>query len=516
MIEQMGARAISFLLLNWQVMVGVIVLLLVGSGLLQDLRAREKILQNRLEGMQESLQKDMTDIRVLTEEQSQRDREVFQVGLYNFNESVSRIMGEMNRTQQGQFDTFGGQLHAATRVTEEQLERIQGLFDERVGRFTDVLNESMGVQGQRLEDVSQRLEQTLTQSERRFETLQGALERNLQQMRQHNDQRMQQLQIQPDQHLMSVCSGVSAQLDQVARGLGELQVMAGGAADVRKVLDHLKLRGTWAEVRAEELLDSALSVSQYRAKIAVRPQSQEIADFAVILPGKGEEGEQAVYLPIDTSFPYEEHDRLVRAIERREEEEIQTATKALELALRVQAKRMRDAYVDPPFTTDYAILYLPTEGLYAQMVQDSKFREQLQQQYRVLLSGPSTMAALLGSLQSGLRAHTMEHRAKELRQALNDARERMEALRGILGTAQAEADANGAPSMAAERISPANSMFAEPELGYEPEPEYEPEQMIAQEPTIEPEIAPAPQPQFVAQGVVGEDEEEEHDLDEWD
>jgi len=434
MVEQWVAQAIAFMTVNWQIVVGIIVLLLVGSGLLQDLRARESVLQSKLELMQKSLHKEMTGIRSMAEEQSVRDREVFQVGLYNFNESVARIMGEMNRTQQAQFDTFSGQLHAATRVTEEQIDKVKDAVDERLGRFAEMLNESMGRQGQCLEDVSRRLDQSVTDSGQLMDEMQGTLEKNLQQMRVNNQHRMQQLQTKPDHDRLETCLNVSAQLDQAAQGLNELQLMAGGSLDVSRVLNHLKMRGPWAEVGAEELLDAVLSVNQYRTQVAVRPQSSEKADFAVVLPSTQED--RPVYLPILTSFPAQENALLMYALERQDPAAIEAASKALEQALRAQAHRIRGAFVEPPFTTDYAILYLPTEGLYAQMVQDGALREELQQQYRLLLSGPSTMASLLGSLQAGLRAHVMEQRAKELRVSLGQARERLEKLYGSAGSEQ--------------------------------------------------------------------------------
>ena len=431
MVEQWASQAIAFIAVNWQIVVGIIVLLLVGSGLLQDLRARENVLQAKLELMQKSLQKEMTGIRTMAEEQSVRDREVFQVGLYNFNESVARIMGDMNRTQQAQFDTFSGQLHATTRVTEEQVDTVKGVVDERLGRFADMLNESMGTQGQRLEEVSRRLDQSVTDSGQLMNQVQGTLERHLQQMRVSNQQQMRQLQTMPDRKLIDTCLNVSVQLDQAAKGLSDLQLMAGGSLDVGRVLEHLKTRGPWAEVEAEELLDAVLSVAQYRAQIAVRPQSTEKADFAVLLPsaqsGASEE-ERPVYLPILTGFPAQENQLLMRAIERQDTPAAEAAVMELSEALSAQAQRIGEAFVEPPFTTEYAILYLPSEGLYAQMVQDSTLREQLQQRFRVLLSGPSTMASLLGSLQAGLRARAMEQRVKELRAALSKAREKLEAL----------------------------------------------------------------------------------------
>lgn len=431
-MEQWAAQAMKYLVENWQVVVGVAILLLIGSGLFQDLRSRETILQGKLDGMKDSLQQEMINVCTLTEEQGERDREVFQVGLYNFNESVTRVMGDMSRTQQGQFDAFGAQLRAANLVTEEQVQSLHGKLDERMDQFTNVLNESMGEQGQSLEVVAQKLDQTFRRNEERFDTLQHTLARGLMQMRARNQDQMNQLKIQPDRRMLESCMRVSERLDQLKTGLSELQSMIDGAMDMRKMVEALKHGDAWSEVGMQDLLRRALLPSQYRTGIPVRPQSLEPADYVIQLPSRAAEGERFVYLPIDTKFPVEENLRLMQALEYMDPDEVETATKALELALRVQAKRMREAFVDPPFTTEYAILYLNNEGLYAQMMQNRALRGQLQQQYRVLLAGPATMASLLASLQCGLRAHAIERQARDLRDVLNEASEQMESLTDMI------------------------------------------------------------------------------------
>lgn len=431
-MEQWAAQAMKYLVENWQVVVGIAILLLIGSGLFQDLRSRETLLQGKLDGMKDSLQQEMANVCTLTEEQGERDREVFQVGLYNFNESVSHIMGDMSRTQQGQFDAFGAQLRAANLVTEEQVKSVHSRLDERMDQFTNVLNESMGEQGQSLEAVAQKLDQTFRRNEERFDTMQQTLSRSLMQMRARNQDHMNQLKGQPDRRMLEGCMRVSERLDQLKNGLSELQSMIDGSTDMRKMVEALKLGDAWAEVGMQELLRRALLPSQYRTGIPVRPQSVEPADYVIQLPSRAAEGERLVYLPIDTKFPVEENLRLMQALEYMDPDEVEAATKALELALRVQAKRMREAFVDPPFTTEYAILYLNNEGLYAQMMQNGALRGQLQQQYRVLLAGPATMASLLASLQCGLRSHAIERQARDLRDVLTEASNQMESLTDMI------------------------------------------------------------------------------------
>jgi DNA recombination protein RmuC len=209
---------------------------------------------------------------------------------------------------------------------------------------------------------------------------------------------------------------VSERLELVHKGLGEMQTLAAGVGDLKKVLTNVKTRGTWGEVQLEALLDQVLTAEQYEKNVITRPGSNERVEFAIRLPG-GEMGgndKKPVWLPIDAKFPMEDYQRLIEAQERAEPVAVELAAKALEQRLRLEAKTIREKYVEPPYTTDFAILYLPTEGLYAEALRRAGLADSLQRDYRISIAGPTTLAALLNSLQMGFRTLVIEKRSSEV------------------------------------------------------------------------------------------------------
>jgi DNA recombination protein RmuC len=205
---------------------------------------------------------------------------------------------------------------------------------------------------------------------------------------------------------------VSDRLEQVHRGLGEMQTLAAGVGDLKKVLTNVKTRGTWGEVQLAALLDQVLTAEQYASNVATRPGSNDRVEFAIRLPGR-EVGEP-VWLPIDAKFPSEDYQRLVDAQERADVVGVEAAGKALETRLKDEARTIREKYIQPPHTTDFAILYLPTEGLYAEALRRPGLAEALQRDQRVSLAGPTTLAAMLNSLQMGFRTLAIEQRSSEV------------------------------------------------------------------------------------------------------
>ena len=184
-----------------------------------------------------------------------------------------------------------------------------------------------------------------------------------------------------------------------------MQSLAAGVGDLKKVLTNVKTRGTWGEVQLEALLEQVLTAEQYRKNVITRPNGNERVEFAICLPGNGmgEDDKRPVWLPIDAKFPMEDYQRLVDAQERSDPLAVEVAAKALELRLRDEAKKIRDKYVEPPYPTDFAILYLPTEGLYAEVLRRPGLADGLQRDYRISVAGPTTLSALLNSLQMGFR-----------------------------------------------------------------------------------------------------------------
>ena len=205
---------------------------------------------------------------------------------------------------------------------------------------------------------------------------------------------------------------VSERLEQVHRGLGEMQSLATGVGDLRKVLTNVKTRGTWGEVQLASLLDQILTPEQYEKNVATRPESNARVEFAIKFPGRSQDG--CLWLPIDAKFPLEDYQRLVDAQERVDVAVIEETGKALEVRIRAEARNIREKYVEPPYTTDFAVMYLPTEGLYAEVLRRPGLVDTLQRDHKIVLCGPTTLAAMLNSLQMGFRTLAIEKRSSEV------------------------------------------------------------------------------------------------------
>jgi DNA recombination protein RmuC len=251
----------------------------------------------------------------------------------------------------------------------------------------------------------------LTQSnERRLEAVRATVEQKLESLRSDNAQKLEQMRATVDEKLSTTLEKrlgdsfqlVSDRLEQVHRGLGEMQSLATGVGDLKRVLTNVKTRGTWGETQLGMLLSEVLTPQQYEANVETVPGSNRRVEFAIRFPGRGTDGAPC-WLPIDAKFPLEHWQRLQDALERADAPAADAARKALADFLRVQAKSIRDAYVAPPYTTDFAILFVPTEGLYAEMMSRPGFADQLQREFRVTLTGPTNFLALLNSLQMGFR-----------------------------------------------------------------------------------------------------------------
>lgn len=263
---------------------------------------------------------------------------------------------------------------------------------------------------------------TLTQSnEQRLEAVRATVEGRLELLRNDNAQKLDQMRATVDEKLHATLELrlgesfkiVSDRLEQVHKGLGEMQSLATGVGDLKKVLTNVKSRGGWGEVQLGALLDEMLSPGQFAKNVATRPGRRESVEYAIKFPGKSEDGVPC-WLPIDCKFPLEDYRRLQDAIERADVATVEQSRRALEDFFKVEARKIRDKYIEPPYTTDFAILFIPTESLYAEAVSRPGLAEGLQRDCRVMLAGPMNLAALLNSLQLGFRTLAIEHRSTEV------------------------------------------------------------------------------------------------------
>jgi DNA recombination protein RmuC len=254
-----------------------------------------------------------------------------------------------------------------------------------------------------------------------FEALRGAVEQRLDRIQRDNAEKLEQMRKTVDDKLHETLDKrlsdsfkvVSERLEQVHKGLGEMQTLAAGVGDLKRVLSNVKNRGVLGEVQLAALLEQVLAREQYETNVATRPGSRERVEFAIKLPGAGGEG-SVVWLPIDAKFPLEDYERLQQAQDAADPLAVEAAAKALEGRIKLEAKTIAEKYVEPPATTDFALLYLPLEGLYAEVLRRPGLLDTLQREFRVTLCGPTTLTALLNSLQMGFRTLAIEKRSSDV------------------------------------------------------------------------------------------------------
>ena len=316
-------------------------------------------------------------------------------GLSAFGQNIATQMTSIATVQNSQIDGFAQNLSALTAANEARLENFRRTLEESLARVQDQ---------QRLaaRDTRETLEQ-------RLEKLQKDNAAKLEQMRQTVDEK---LHATLEQRLSESFKQVSERLEQVHKGLGEMQSLAAGVGDLKKVLANVKNRGVMGEVQLGMLLEQLLTTEQYATNVATRPGSRERVEFAIKLPGRDSEG--VVWLPLDAKFPTEDYQRLQEAQEAADPLAVEAAAKALEVRIRLEARTIAEKYLEPPATTDFGLLYLPFEGLYAEVLRRPGLFEALQRDYRVTVCGPTTLSALLNSLQMGFRTLAIEKRSSEV------------------------------------------------------------------------------------------------------
>jgi DNA recombination protein RmuC len=297
----------------------------------------------------------------------------------------------------------------AAGLGRDDLDRLErNLREDLVAARND---QSLQAKGLR-DEVGGALERVRGSVEQRLDKLTLDNAAKLEAMRATVDEKLQSTL---DKRLTDAFGQVSERLEQVHKGLGEMQNLAAGVGDLKRVLTNVKTRGTWGEVQLGNLLEQMFAPEQYEHNFAPRPGSQDRVEYAVRYPGAGE---GALWLPIDAKFPADDYERLVLAAERADPEGVEAAAKALENRVKGFAKEVAEKYIAPPRTTDHAILFLPTEGLYAELLRRPGLAESLQRDYRVILCGPTTLAAILNGILFGFRRIAIAQRTREIQDLL--------------------------------------------------------------------------------------------------
>ena len=302
------------------------------------------------------------------------------------------------------------------RVERELRAEIQasarGLRQESNAQLAQLQRLLMTQSGEALRTQDEHLHRLAEASERRLQALQQMVEQQLDQMRATVDDRLQSTL---ETRLGESFRQVAERLEQVHRGLGEMQTLAQGVGDLRRVLGNVKTRGILGEVQLAALLEQVFTPQQFAVNVATVPGSRERVEFAIRLPGQGARaGEAPVWLPIDAKFPREDFERLLDAQDRADRDAAESAARALEARIRDEARTIAAKYLAPPHTTDFAVLFVPTEGLYAELLRRPGLFERLQREHHVTLAGPTTLLAMLGSLQMGFRTLALEQRSTEV------------------------------------------------------------------------------------------------------
>ena len=331
-------------------------------------------------------------------------------------------LDSLSSAQEQRIENFGLRLNDLTTRTDTRLDVLSKTLteDAHKARLDATARQQQFAEGlsQRLRELSDRNTQTLAE-------LRSTLETQLKSLQADNAQKLEKMRETVDEKLQSTLEArlgqsfklVSERLEAVQRGLGEMQTLAAGVGDLKRVLTNVKDRGGWGEIQLENLLEQVLTADQFARSVKVRPGSNEAVDFAIRLPGQ-QDGGTPVWLPIDAKFPREDYERLLDAQERGDVEAMRVATVQLERAIKIQGKSINDKYVAPPHTTDFAVLFLATEGLYAEAVRRPGLVDSLQRDHRIVIAGPTTLAALLNSLQMGFRTLAIEKRSSEVWQLL--------------------------------------------------------------------------------------------------
>ncbi len=378
-------------------------------------------------------------------------------------ETLTSRMAEMNKTnreeqavnlsafaaEQGKkSEALKAELKELTSRTVDLLEKITSKVEEKLKLLADQsLSDNSRIR-EALEKAIKSFSESLDKNIRDFSELQrekfGQLEIRQNDLVKSTESRLETIRATVEEKLEKTLSErlgqsfetVGKQLLEVQRGLGEMQTIATDVGGLKKVLSNVKLRGGVGEVQLAMLLEQILAPGQYEANVRTKTGSNDAVEFAIKLPGRSEEEDDFVYLPIDAKFPRESYERLIEAYENALPDDIDAASTSLEGTIRKMARDIRDKYIDPPHTTDFAIMFLPFEGIYAEVIRRSSLVDQLRDEFRITVAGPTTLMALLNSLQMGFRTLALQKRSSEVWQILSSVKTEFEKFGGMLTKAQ--------------------------------------------------------------------------------
>lgn len=375
-------------------------------------------------------------VRVESATGAKQLREEVVTTLKSISETMAKTMKDLAIAEKAQLDAFSGQIASLTKTSGEKLDGIRTesatgakqLREEVIAALngitkstTKTMAELASIQKIQLEAMSTAIGKLSDSNEKKLEAVRVTVEGKLQSMQIDNAKQLEQMRQTVDEKLQGTLEKrlgesfkqVSERLELVHKGLGEMQTLATGVGDLKKVLTNVKTRGTWGEVQLGALLEQVLNPDQFATNVATKDGGERV-EFAIRLPGQGTDKDETVWLPIDAKFPVEDYQRLIEAQERADVEGVEVAGKQLENRVKACAWDICKKYLNPPKTTDFGILFLPIEGLFAEVIRRTGLTEVIQRECRVVIAGPTTLWSILSSLQMGFRTLAIQKRSSEV------------------------------------------------------------------------------------------------------
>jgi DNA recombination protein RmuC len=380
----------------------------------------------------DSAERQARDLRDEVARSAQATRQEIGATLANFQQTLLTQQGTVARTQNDQIDSFSRQLSAMQQHLADSLAQATAAQGEQARLARDSLDAAQAAQSLRqasslkelAEGLGMQLQALVRANDQRMNEVRATVEQKLVAIQSDNEKKLEQIRATVDEKLHATLEQrlgesfrqVAERLEQVHRGIGEMQKLASDVGSLSRVLSNVKTRGTFGEVQLGALLEQVFAPAQYQKNVETIPGTNQRVDYAIRFPGRN--GGEPVWMPIDCKFPREDYERLVEAHERADAAAVEQSARAIEARLRVEAKTIRDKYLAPPHTTDFAILFVPTEGLYAEALRRPGLFESLQRDHRVTLAGPTTLLAILTSFRVGFNTLALEQRSNEVRDVL--------------------------------------------------------------------------------------------------
>lgn len=398
-----------------------------------DIGPVQKNMEQKLISVEKALREEFIINREESRRNEQSNRTEISSSIENLSKSILSNMVDLSNLQKNQFDTYSRTMERTLdgfnynlRSSMDDLTKLQ---NEKITELIKSTEKSLEVFNENLKNSINELNSIQNE---KFTELTKSTEENLEKMRVTVDEKLQNTL---EKRLSESFKVVSERLEQVHKGLGEMQNLAAGVGDLKKVLSNTKTRGVLGEVQLERILEQFLSPEQYEKNVITKKGSRETVEFAIKLPGKDYDN-KTVYLPLDAKFPLEVYNKLLDAYDLQDQAQIENASKNLERFIKKSAKDISDKYIDPPNTTDFGLMFLPTEGIYAEVLKNQSLVEFVQREYKINITGPTTLVALLNSLQMGFRSLAIEKHSSEVWKILGAVKTEFSKFETVLNSAQ--------------------------------------------------------------------------------